>query len=106
MMQFEYNSMSEPTKVIDPAGRTTTFVYATNYVDMIEIRSQLEYFRLGVGEPVRELLAAKMRKGHKTKRTRNVDRRSRSMFAHNQEVLRGKLCRQVRYRSQQRECWL
>ncbi len=38
LYQFEYNSLSNPTKAIDPLGRELTFVYATNEIDLIEVR--------------------------------------------------------------------
>jgi RHS repeat-associated protein len=36
--QFEYNSLSKPTKAIDPLGRTFSFIYGTNEVDLVEVR--------------------------------------------------------------------
>lgn len=36
--QFEYNSLRNPTKAIDPLGRTLTFIYDTNDVDLTEVR--------------------------------------------------------------------
>jgi RHS repeat-associated protein len=38
LYQFEYNKLNNPTKTIDPAGRTLTMAYETNEVDMREIR--------------------------------------------------------------------
>jgi len=38
LYQFEYNSIGNPTKAIDPVGREFTLVYDTNEVDLIEIR--------------------------------------------------------------------
>ena len=36
--QFEYNSLSKPTKAIDPLGREISFIYGTNEVDLLEVR--------------------------------------------------------------------
>lgn len=38
LYQFEYNSLSKPTKAVDPLGREITFDYSTNEVDLTEIR--------------------------------------------------------------------
>ena len=38
LYQFEYNSLGNPTKAMDPVGRQFTLVYDTNEVDLIEIR--------------------------------------------------------------------
>lgn len=35
---FEYNTMGRPTKSTDPLGRETTFVYAENALDLLEVR--------------------------------------------------------------------
>jgi RHS repeat-associated protein len=35
---YEYNSFGNPTKIIDPAGRTTSYVFNTNGVDLVEVR--------------------------------------------------------------------
>src|SRR5947208_30563 len=38
LYQFEYNSLNNPTKAIDPLGRTITFIYDTNELDLTEVR--------------------------------------------------------------------
>ncbi|PYM13244.1 MAG: hypothetical protein DME18_09465 [Verrucomicrobia bacterium] len=38
LYQFEYNSLNNPTKAIDPLGRTLTFIYDTNELDLTEVR--------------------------------------------------------------------
>jgi RHS repeat-associated protein len=38
LYQFEYNSLGNPTKSIDPLGRTRSFVYAANEIDLLEVR--------------------------------------------------------------------
>jgi len=38
LYQYEYNSLGNPTRSIDPIGRTLTFVYETNQIDLREIR--------------------------------------------------------------------
>ena len=41
LQQFERNAIGKPTKTVDPLGRTTQFVYATNEIDLLEIRQQI-----------------------------------------------------------------
>jgi YD repeat-containing protein len=36
--RFEYNALGRPTKSIDPLGRETSFVYAANLIDLLEVR--------------------------------------------------------------------
>lgn len=36
--QFEYNDYGKVTKTIDPVGRTNTFSYATNGIDLVQVR--------------------------------------------------------------------
>ncbi len=38
LYQYEYNSLNNPTKAIDPLGREITFSYDTNEVDLLEVR--------------------------------------------------------------------
>jgi RHS repeat-associated protein len=38
LSQFEYNSLGKTTKRIDPVGRVTRYIYATNNVDLLRIR--------------------------------------------------------------------
>ena len=38
LYQFEYNSLGNPTRAIDPLGRGFSFVHDTNEVDVVEIR--------------------------------------------------------------------
>ena len=38
LRQFTYNDLGLVTSDIDPLGRTTTFVYSTNLVDLLEVR--------------------------------------------------------------------
>lgn len=38
LYQFEYNAAGNPTKMIDPLGRTTLLTYAGNLSDVIEVR--------------------------------------------------------------------
>jgi RHS repeat-associated protein len=38
LQQFEHNSLGNVTRSIDPAGRTRSFIYATNDVDLLEVR--------------------------------------------------------------------
>jgi RHS repeat-associated protein len=38
LSQFEYNSLGRTTKTTDPVGRVVTDVYATNNIDLLEIR--------------------------------------------------------------------
>jgi len=38
LSQTEYNSLSNPTKVIDPLGREFTLIYDSNDVDLVEMR--------------------------------------------------------------------
>ena len=38
LQQFERNSMGNVTRSIDPVGRTLSFIYATNDVDLLEVR--------------------------------------------------------------------
>ena len=38
LYQFEYNSLGNPTRSIDPIGRTLTFVYEPNQIDLKEVR--------------------------------------------------------------------
>ncbi len=38
LYQFEYNSLRKPTKAVDPLGRTFSFNYSTNEVDLLEVR--------------------------------------------------------------------
>ncbi|MDD2710648.1 MAG: hypothetical protein PHV34_21930, partial [Verrucomicrobiae bacterium] len=38
LQQFEYNDLGKVTKAVDPLGRTTSYVYATNLVDLLEVR--------------------------------------------------------------------
>jgi RHS repeat-associated protein len=35
---FEYNSLGLVTRVMDPVGRTFSFIYATNEIDLLEVR--------------------------------------------------------------------
>ena len=35
--QYQYNAIGKPIKVIDPAGRTTYFTYATNNIDILTV---------------------------------------------------------------------
>ncbi len=37
---FEYNSFGRVTKATDPLGRVTTFIYATNDIDLLETRQK------------------------------------------------------------------
>jgi RHS repeat-associated protein len=37
LYQYEYNSFGKPTRVIDPLGRVTTYVYATNGIDLLAV---------------------------------------------------------------------
>ena len=36
--QYEYNELGNMTRQVDPVGRTTTYSYATNLIDLIEVR--------------------------------------------------------------------
>lgn len=38
LSQFEYNAIGKTTKTTDPLGRVMTYVYATNLIDLLEIR--------------------------------------------------------------------
>lgn len=38
LQQFERNSLGNVTRSIDPVGRTLSFIYATNDVDLLEVR--------------------------------------------------------------------
>ncbi len=38
LSQFEYNSLGKVTKTTDPVGRSTTYVYAGNNVDLLKVR--------------------------------------------------------------------
>lgn len=38
LYQYEYNPIGKVTKMIDPVGRTTTYVYDSNQIDLLEIR--------------------------------------------------------------------
>jgi RHS repeat-associated protein len=38
LSQFEYNSLGKITKTTDPIGRSTTYVYASNNVDLLKVR--------------------------------------------------------------------
>lgn len=38
LSRFEYNSLGKTTKAIEPLGRTMSFVYAANNIDLLEIR--------------------------------------------------------------------
>jgi len=38
LYQIEYNSLGNQTRTIDPIGRTLTFVYETNQIDLKEVR--------------------------------------------------------------------
>jgi RHS repeat-associated protein len=38
LRQFEHNPMGNITRSIDPVGRTLTYIYATNDVDLLEVR--------------------------------------------------------------------
>ncbi len=38
LYQMEHNDLGKLTKVVDPAGRTTTFVYDANQIDLLEVR--------------------------------------------------------------------
>lgn len=38
LQQFERNSLGHVTRSIDPVGRTLSFIYATNDVDLVEVR--------------------------------------------------------------------
>jgi RHS repeat-associated protein len=40
LYQYEYNSFGKTTKVTDPAGRITAYVYDTNGIDLLEVRQQ------------------------------------------------------------------
>lgn len=46
LIQNYYNSRGRLTNQIDPAGRSTVLVYATNLVDLIEVRQQVSTNRL------------------------------------------------------------
>jgi RHS repeat-associated protein len=37
LYQYEYNSFGKPTKMTDPLGRVTTYVYASNGVDLLTV---------------------------------------------------------------------
>ncbi|HKP03471.1 MAG TPA: RHS repeat-associated core domain-containing protein [Chthoniobacterales bacterium] len=76
LSQFEYNSLGKPTKTVDPAGRTTSFVYAANNIDLLEVRQttgasnelQRKFTYNGLHEPLTETDAA----GQVTTRTYNA----------------------------------
>jgi len=38
LYQYEYNDLGNVTKVVDPLGRTTSYAYATNLIDLLEVR--------------------------------------------------------------------
>src|SRR5436190_293639 len=38
LSQFEYNNLGKITKATDPAGRSTTYIYESNNVDLLEVR--------------------------------------------------------------------
>ena len=38
LYQFEYNSLGNQTRTVDPLGRTLTFIYETNQIDLKEVR--------------------------------------------------------------------
>jgi RHS repeat-associated protein len=38
LSQFEYNALGKTTKTTDPGGRVMSYVYATNNIDLLEIR--------------------------------------------------------------------
>ena len=40
LYQYEYNSFGRTTKVTDPAGRITAYVYDTNGIDLLEVRQK------------------------------------------------------------------
>jgi len=40
LYQYEYNSFGKTTKVTDPAGRITAYVYDTNGIDLLEVRQK------------------------------------------------------------------
>lgn len=40
LYQFDTNDLGNPTLQVDPAGRTTTFIYAANMIDLLEIRQK------------------------------------------------------------------
>jgi len=40
LYQYEYNSFGNKTKVTDPAGRVTGYVYDINGIDLLEVRQQ------------------------------------------------------------------
>lgn len=50
LYQYEYNSFGNKTKITDPAGRVTAYVYDSNGIDLLEVRQQ-------TGE-INELLAS------------------------------------------------
>jgi RHS repeat-associated protein len=52
LQRFERNAVGKTTKSIDPLGRTTWFTYATNHMDLLEVRQQI-----GTNEAHTELLA-------------------------------------------------
>jgi YD repeat-containing protein len=40
LYQYDYNSYGKVTKVTDPAGRVTSYVYDANGIDLLEVRQQ------------------------------------------------------------------
>jgi RHS repeat-associated protein len=38
IFQYEYNALGKVTKKVDPLGRTTVYKYATNRIDLVEVR--------------------------------------------------------------------
>jgi RHS repeat-associated protein len=38
LFQFEYNALGNATRAIDPLGRTLSFNYSTNQIDLLEVR--------------------------------------------------------------------
>lgn len=40
LYQFDTNDLGNPTLQVDPAGRTTTFIYAANMIDLLEVRQK------------------------------------------------------------------
>lgn len=38
LYQYEYNDLGNVTKQVDPMGRTTVYTYATNLIDLLEVR--------------------------------------------------------------------
>jgi RHS repeat-associated protein len=38
LYQYEYNALGNVTKTVDPVGRTTSYAYSTNLIDLLEVR--------------------------------------------------------------------